>query len=127
MKILSAIILNLVIGNLILWIFEMARQQNHLDFRWILGFSSAAIVLLTIAFCFIKSNQSLIRSSLLAGGVSFLTPAFGLIFSFLNLNSLNSTLNGLLIGVILGPMLWAWSLPMFGLNLFLFHWLSRKA
>ncbi len=117
---------NVMLGNLILWFFETtARKQDGLDPRYLIGFSIAAVFLLLIAFRLIERGQSLARSILLAGGVSFLVPVLGLMFSFLNLDSLNGSLVGAFIAIILGSMAWQWALPMFLLNSFFFARLAR--
>ena len=120
------VLLNLALGNSILWFFEtQVRNQDQLDLTWALAFSLAAIVLLTFAFKLIRPNQNLRRSIVLAAGVSFFVPIFGLVLSFINLESLNGTIVGGLVALVAAPMLWPWAVPMFLANTALLHWVAR--
>lgn len=121
------VVINLIIGNFILWFFETtARKQEGLEPQLLVGFSVTAVFLLLIAFHFIKSRQSLVRSILLAATVSFLVPVLGLTVSFMDFDSVSGALNSGLIVAFIGAFLWQWAVPMFIVNAILFRWLSSK-
>lgn len=124
-KKVCVVLINLVIGNGILWASELARNQSGLDPRFMAGFSTAAIFLLTLAFRWLKPGISWLKIVLLAAGVSLLVPIIGLSLSFVNLESLDGTLNGVFFGVLIGAMVYKWTTPMILLNIFLFRWMTQ--
>lgn len=124
---LLTLLLNLILGNLILWYFELGRGQDHLDIQFIIGFSVSAILFLNLAFRWLHPRMGPLKIILFSAVTSFLVPVLGLPLSFINLNSLNGTINGALIGALFGAMVWGWALPMFVLNSFLFWWVAKNS
>ena len=124
LKKLTVVIVNLVFGNLILWLFTHGYGEFRFDLRLFGGFSLASICSLFLAFSQLRAGSSWARVLGLSLGVSLLVPMVGFTVALIDPSSISGLINGVIVGFTAGSMVSVFSLPMVILNVVLFRWVA---
>ncbi len=121
-KFLILVSLNLIFGNIFLYVHEIyGRQQAEVASSLWLGFSIASIATLCIAYKFLIVNSSALLALVLSLGVSYLIPLIGFFVA------MQFSLIALLVGS--AYLFYGFTylvLPMSVLNYFLFRRIQKK-
>jgi hypothetical protein len=119
-KYLLTLIANLILGNIVLYVHEVAgRQQTEVSGSFWISFSVVATVLLFVSFRILNIKKSYSAAITLSVAVSLLVPILGLFFS------MQQSLVALVMGAVYLTFGFYWLLPMFALNLFAFRWAQK--
>lgn len=117
-KLYATIFINLVFGNIILYIHEtFGRHQTELELGLYVWFSIASVLLFLLSLKILKSRPSRTLTLLICLCYSFLVPALGF-FAAMNF----SPVSLMMISAYLFYGFLILVLPMFVLNYFLFRW-----